>query len=184
MFFWIRRLLLLVLAVGLVLGGVIALGKLARDDLRPRERYTISFAEIECRPPPGLNRLEFLEQVPYYASVPVKLGLLEEDLPRRLADCFSRHPWVEKVEAVEVTPPRRVHVKLVYRKPVLAVPWDSGVRAVDGNGILLPKSAPIGVLPLYRGHAAAPAGPEGTRWGDPAVEAAAHALAGSRKMPN
>jgi hypothetical protein len=174
---WVPKVLLLVLVVSLVLGGVIVVHNLALDDLRARDRYTIPFAEINCTPPYGQNQAEFLDEVRYYASAPRHVRLLDEGLAERLAGYFSRHPWVEKVDAVEIAPPRTIGVKLVYRTPVLAVPHRGGeVRVVDGRGILLPKNAPSAGLPIYPGYAAPPVGPEGTLWGDVAVEAAAHAV--------
>src|SRR5262249_11509433 len=110
-------------------------------------------------------------------SMPERLPLLDEDLPRRLAEAFERHPWVEKVERVEVCPPGRVQVRHVYRVPVLAVPVAGQLRAVDCHGILLPATAPPQVLPVFKEPAAPPQGPAGTPWGDPAVEAAARAAA-------
>jgi hypothetical protein len=179
---WIPKLLVLVVVAGVILGSVIVIHNLALDDLRSRDRYTIGFAEIDCVPPYGQDRGEFLEEVRYYASAPSSVRLLDEGLAERLAGYFSRHPWVEKVD-VDITPPRSIRVKLVYRTPVLAVPWQDakhrpgGVRAVDGRGTLLPTNAPTAGLPIYPGYAPPPAGPEGTAWGDVAVEAAAHRAA-------
>jgi len=172
---WMLKSLALLLAVGLVLAGLIVLGNLALEHLRPRDRYNLAFADIECVPPPGQTRAEFLEQVQYYVSAPGSLALLDECLPKRLAEWFGRHPWVEKVEAVEITPPRSVRVKLVFRTAVLVVRWAGGMRAVDAHGIQLPRSAPTEGLPVFPGFAAKPAGPEGTPWGDDAVAAAARA---------
>jgi hypothetical protein len=179
---WVPKLVALVVVVTLILGSIIVVHNLALDDLRARERYTITFADIDCTPPYGQDRAEFLDEVRYYASAPNYVRLLDADLAERLAGYFGRHPWVEKVE-VEITQPRTIRVKPVYRTPVLAVAWQDvkhrpgGVRAVDGHGILLPKNAPTAGLAMYPGYAAPPSGPEGTPWGDVAVEAAAHKAA-------
>ena len=105
---WMLKSLALLLVVGLVLAGLIVVGNLARDHLRPRDRYTFAFADIDCVPPPGQSRTEFLDAVQYYASAPKTLRLLDEDLPERLAKGFGRHPWVEKVESVEIVPCKRI----------------------------------------------------------------------------
>src|SRR5205085_1645284 len=63
----------------------------------------------------------FLGEVQYLGGLPERLALLDDDLPGRLAEAFARHPWVEKVERVEVVPPGRVRARLTYRTPVLAV---------------------------------------------------------------
>jgi hypothetical protein len=168
-------------AVVLFVGGLLALGNLALDSLRDRERYTVPLAEVECEPPPGHTRERFLDEVQYTARLPDRLHLLEEDLLKRLADAFALHPWVEKVERVEVTPPRRVQVRVVYRRPALAVSDGEQLRAVDREGILLPRGAPTEGLPVYEGEPPPPAGPAGARWGDAAVEGAARRAANKSK---
>jgi hypothetical protein len=172
---WLLQALALVLLVGLSLGGVIAIGRLAHVDLREQQRYQLAFADISCEPPPGLSRASFLDEVQYLTSFPGSLDLLDPDLAERLAAGFGKHPWVARVERVEVVPPRLVRLTLVYRKPALAVPLRGQVRVVDGDGVVLPKSVSADGLPVFAGKAPPPAGPAGSRWGDAAVEAAARA---------
>jgi hypothetical protein len=157
----------------LLLFGLIALGQVALDHLRDHERYTIPFAEIDCAPPSHQEREDFLGEVRYLSGFPNWVRLLEDGLPARLAEAFARHPWVEKVERVEVIPPRQVRVRLTYRQPVLAVPYAGQWRAVDRTGVLLPATASVEGLPVYRGHPRPPSGPAGTPWGDEAIEEAA-----------
>jgi hypothetical protein len=172
---WLLKSLALLATVALFLTGLIWLGELVREDLREQQRCALPFADVICAPPPGLNRGDFLDEVRYLGNVPERLNLLDPDLAQRLARAFARHPWVARVERVEVLPPARVRVQLVYRRPALAVPLGDRLRVVDSNGILLPRSAPTTGLPIFSGKAAPPAGPAGTAWGDPAVEAAARA---------
>jgi hypothetical protein len=189
------------LVAALLLAGLIVLGRAARDALRPQERYAVAFGDIDCEPPPGEERAAFLGEVQYLAGLPERLPVLDEDLPARLAEAFARHPWVEKVERVEVVPPGRVRARLAYRTPVLAVllhgeaqdgraPLIEALssrglgahgallpaRAVDRDGTLLPAGAPLAGLPIFYG-APPPAGPAGSPWGDRAVEAAARTAA-------
>jgi hypothetical protein len=170
---WIFKTLLLIVGVAGFLGGLIALGQWARQS----ERYTISFSDIDCTAPPGLERVAFLDEVQYLAAMPKYLNLLNDDLKQQLADAFRHHPWVAEVSQVELAPPKQVRVTLVYRRPVLAVKLGSSLRAVDAEGILLPREAVTDGLPVYPGKAAPPAGPAGVRWGDPAVESMARACA-------
>ena len=177
-----RRVILVLLLVAAPLLVVVALvlaGKLSLEEIRGRERYQLPFADIECTPPPGQSRDGFLAEVRYLTELPDQLPLLEEGLAARLASAFALHPWVEKVERVEIVPPHRVLVQLVYRTPVLAVRQGEQVRAVDRRGILLPTTAITDGLPVFQGKAKPPAGPTGTPWGDPAVEEAARAAARS-----
>jgi hypothetical protein len=167
------RLVLPLAGASVLLLTVAILGKQARESLRQEDRYLISFAAIDCVPPPGLERPDFLNEVQYLAGLPERLSLLDDELASRLRAAFARHPWVRNVEDVEIAPPRRVHVRLRYRVPVLAVNWSGRLRAVDAASVLLPATANTQGLPVFRGTPAPPAGPAGTRWGDPAVEAAA-----------
>jgi hypothetical protein len=193
------RLLVPPLAAALLLAGLIALGKAARDALREQGRYTMPLADITCDAPPGEDWHRFCGEVEYLGGLPTPLHLLDEDLPDRLAAAFAKHPWVEKVERVEVAPPGHVAVQLVYRTPVLAVlvngPAPDGQapilrplakrsggqrqsalaahRVVDRAGALLPATAPVQGLPILYTLASPPTGPAGMPWGDATVEAAA-----------
>ncbi len=180
---FLTPLVTVLLGAGLVLFALVALGRFARDRLSESERYTIRFDEIECLPPPpGQDRAAFLGEVQYLAELPEQIRLLDDDLVRRLAGAFLRHPWVERVERVS-RGPRQVRVWLTYRAPVLAVPADGQLRAVDGHGILLPPGADVTGLPVFKGKARPPAGAAGALWGDAAVEAAARAAA-ARRAPH
>lgn len=171
------RSLLPLAGVAAVVAGIIYLGNLARDHLREHEQYQIRFADIECQPPPGMKPGEFLDEVQYLSSMPAQLNLLEQQLPEKLAKAFGRHPWVEEVLKVQILPPAQIHVQLTYRRPALAIRWDEQMRAVDGNGILLPPNASTEGLPVYSGKATPPKGPAGTAWGDAKVLAEARKAA-------
>ena len=170
---WLLKSVLLFVLVAGFLGGLIGAGRWGLEHLRGRDRYDMAFTDIECVPPVGMDKQEFLHEVLYESRLPKRLHLLDEDLPQQLRDGFARHPWIEKVEAVEIKPPRQVLVKLTHRTPVLAVKVGDKIRAVDGFGVLLRDNAPTRGLPVYDGAAKPPQGPAGTRWGDPNVEAAA-----------
>ncbi len=172
--------LLVIAAVAGFFAGLIVLGQWALEQIRGRERYRIAFADIDCVPPPGMTRRDFLDEVQYQAQLPNQISLLDEGLSDKVAAAFAKHPWVEKVTGVEVAASGRIVVRLAYRTPVMSVPVDGGLRAVDAQGVLLPKQTPVHGLPVFQGNAARPQGPAGTRWGDAAVEAAAAAL---RKSP-
>ena len=172
-------LLLLALIAGF-LAGVVLLGRWGLEEIRDQDRYLVRFNEIVCTPPPGLERTTFLDEVQYLSRLPEKLKLIDEELPRQLQDGFGKHPWVEKVDAVLLTPPRRVEVKLTLRTPTLAVKWNGALRVVDGDGVLLPlKSATTG-LPVYEKKTSPPQGPDGTRWGDADLEQHARKLRAPR----
>jgi hypothetical protein len=171
------RILIPLVGAVVVLAALAALGRWARDSLREDERYSFDFAAIDCTPPTGLAKDQFLTEVQYLAGLPNQLVLLDDALAARLKEGFGRHPWVEQVENVRISP-HRIEVQLHYRKPALAVMWGGKLRAVDEAGVLLPAMAETGGLPVYPTTPAPPAGPAGTPWGDPEVAAAARAAAG------
>lgn len=174
---WLFKSMLLFALVGLFLAGLIWAGRWGLDQLRGRDRYDVPFRDIECEPPVGMPRRDFLDEVRYVApAIPERLNLIDDDLPTQLKDAFSAHPWVERVDSVEIKPPKRVVVALTHRTPVLAVKIGDKVHAVDGQGVLLPGNAPTIGLPVYDQEAPPPKGAAGTRWGDANVEAAARKL--------
>jgi hypothetical protein len=177
---WLFKAALVLIVVAAILGGLIWAGHWGSEHLRGRTRYDLPFTAIECEPPAGMDRSAFLDEVRYYArSVPEQLHLLDDDLRQRLHDAFAAHPWVERVASVEITPPKRIVVRLVHRTPVLAVRIGVQMHAVDASGVLLPGNAPTRDLPVYDGDAKVPAG-IGKRWGDADVEAAARKLKSNR----
>jgi hypothetical protein len=167
--------------VVLLLAGLLLAGKLIRDEVAQHDRYRFPFNHIICATPPGLDRGEFLDEVQYLASLPDRLNVLDDGLPERLAKAFAGHPWVEKVEGVEIVSAQEVRVRLLFRTPVLAVelPGEAKRLAVDRHGVRLPGNADTRDLPIFSGKISPPAGPAGSRWGDPAVEAAARAASKS-----
>jgi hypothetical protein len=170
------QIVLTLLACALALGGVIALGQYFRRQLRDEPRYQFSLTEIECPAPSGMGRAAFLSEVQYLNGLPEQVSLLDDALAERLAAAFARHAWVENVQQVEIGPGRRIRVQLEFRLPALAVTYsdkDLVTRAVDKQGILLPREADTKSLPALLGIFPPPAGSAGKPWGDPEVEAAA-----------
>ena len=170
---WLMRSTALVLLVAGFLACLIWLGGWALTQIRDQPRYQVALSDIDCDVPEGMEKQAFLGEVQYLSQLQPDLNVLDDDLRDRLTHAFARHPWVEKVDEVEITPPRTVTVRLRFRTPVLAVPWDGEMRAVDGDGVLLPKTAPTRGLPVYDGVPQRPRGPAGTHWGDTDLERAA-----------
>jgi hypothetical protein len=179
---WIFQAGVVVIAACLLVVGLLAVGNATRQGIRDLDRYTLPFDEIECVPPPNQTRADFLSEVQYLAGLPGKMKLLDDDFPSRLAAAFAGHPWVERVERVEVTSPRQVRVQLTFRKPTLAVRVVAStggkalshvVRAVDASGTLLPANAQTQGLPTLALEGTGTPGTAGKPWGVPAVAEAA-----------
>jgi hypothetical protein len=181
---WLLQFIVLFLAIGMLLAGVLWLGGYAREQLREHERFQTAFADIECNPPGPLARQDFLEEVRYHSRLPERFSIFEEGLAERLQTGFAKHPWVAKVLRVDIVPPQGVRVELAFRQPVLAVEVTTDLagmgsatsvplRGVDNQGVLLPKMVPLGSeLPVLR-RAARPTGGAGQPWGDVGVLVAA-----------
>ncbi len=126
---WIVQVGAPILGGMLVLLGVVALGRVARAALGQQPAYSLAFDAIDCPPPEGLSRTQFLQEVRSLAHLPNSLPLLDQKLTVRLHGAFAVHPWVESVHAVTLDRSEtkvehaaaQIRVELVFRRPVLAV---------------------------------------------------------------
>lgn len=172
---WTGRLVLTLVVAGLVVLVVLGVGHYLGEGLRDDARYQANFADIECPPPPGMAREEFLSEVQYQGGFPDHLAVLDKEQTRKLALAFAAHAWVEKVEGVRVQPPNKIRIHLTYRTPVLAVEarGKPDRSPVDRFGVVLPTKGLDPSLPLLKDIETVGATPTGAVWNDPAVQAAA-----------
>jgi hypothetical protein len=167
--------LAVVLTLLVAAGALVVLNTIGGDALRRiggRDRYRVSFADIACDAPPGLDRPTFLAEVRYVGELHETVSPLDAADRDRLAGGFAKHPWVEAVEGV--TPePGGVRIALRFRTPVLAVTTTTGEpRLLDGHGVLLPVTrTPPGVAELA-GRVAPPTVAAGEVWTEPDVRRA------------
>jgi len=110
----ILKCVLVFVAVGLAVGGIVAVGNLARGMLADRDRYLFEFDAVECPIPPGLSRGQFLAEVQYLSGIPEKLSVVDADLPDALMLAFSRHPRVKSVGKVRVVSRSNVSIELTF----------------------------------------------------------------------
>lgn len=153
-------------AAAAVLWCVSRLGDDARRGVSTHDRYRVRFADIQCNPPPGVDRSTFLAEVRYLAAAPETVQSLDPALADTLTASFSRHPWVAAVERVTVDRDGAVHVSLRHRKPRLALRMADGVRVVDEFGIVLPIAADARGLPEWITKAPSPLPDAGRPWPD------------------
>lgn len=108
------------------------------------------------------------------------LPLHDPELSNRLARAFDMHPWVRQVVRVELRHPAGAIVEVACREPAAMVGVDGGLLAVDAEGVVLPSAdftaESAAAYPRLGGIGSSPQGPEGARWGDPAVEEGAALL--------
>src|SRR5262245_60875772 len=124
---WLLQSLMTLCLGGGLLAAIILLGRWGLESLRGKVRYAVTIADVECQAPPGLSRAEFLEEVRYLAQMPERIDLLEAGLANQLTRAFAQHPWVDKVESLEVEPSRKIQARLSFRRPVLAVRTAEGL---------------------------------------------------------
>lgn len=156
------------LLVAAVLAGIIFLGRWSLGQLKSDERFQVSFDEIDCPAPPGMKRRDFLGEVRYLSRMPARLSVADPTTVEKLREAFAKHPWVLVVDDVTPRPPDQLRVRLTFRLPALAVPWNGGVRVVDDRGVLLPDGVDGTGLPRYPGTPLPP-GEAGSPWPDPDV---------------
>lgn len=166
---WLVQFVLPLLAGAGLIAGVIAVGRLARDDLR-RGEPSLTFADVDCVAPPGMTREDFLEETQYLAGLPDRLDPRDETTAERVRQALAAHPWVETVRQVRVSP-EGISAELRCRVAVLWVAQTE--RAADRHGVLLPVSAQRQGLVVLTGQTRLPSGRAGQPWGDADVEAAA-----------
>jgi hypothetical protein len=166
---WLVQFVLPLLAAAGLIVAVIWLGRLARDDKRKREA-PFTFVQIDCTPPPGMTREDFLKEAQYLAELPDRLDLHDDTTADRVRQALAAHPWVESVREVRVSPDG-VSADVGCRVGVVWV--DLYARAADRHGVLLPISAKKEGLVVLTSRARPPSGRAGQPWSNPDVEATA-----------
>jgi hypothetical protein len=179
---WLIQVGALAVAIALLLAGLVTVGNVTRARLQDLDRYSLAFSEIQCDFPPGQTRADFLSEVQYLAGMPGRVRLLDESLPARLAEAFAAHPWVQRVEQVQILSTHDVRASLVFRNPLLAVKLSRSssapsVRVVDEQGVLLPTSAPAEGLPTLTVEGKTAPSSAGRPWDTPAVTEASRIAA-------
>ena len=146
-------------------------------DLSARPEYQVDWNSVLVTPVPRGVPERVVNDVRLQAQLPERLSLLQPGLAKQLAKAFAAHPWVERVDRVEVKRQRRIDVDLTYRRVTLVVETSRGFYPVDVQCVLLPPSdfAPEDVsrLPVCRNVKTLPQGAAGEQWGDLIVECAA-----------
>jgi len=111
------------------------------------------------------------------ASLDGGVPIGDPELPNRLARAFDTHPWVKQVVSVKPRHPAAAVVEVLCREPVAMVSVKGGLLAVDAEGVVLPSGdftpEAAAEYPRVTGIESSPQGPEGSAWGDTAVEEAA-----------
>ena len=131
----------LTIFIGLgLLTSLVWIGQRAGNAVADQSRYQIPISQLQCDPPPGVERAAFLAEVRSLGNLPETVSAVAAETPPLLATAFAKHPWVEVVTRVHVTTDRAIHVELKFRTPVLSIKiaGETAMRMVDKTGTLLP----------------------------------------------
>lgn len=139
-----------------------------------RGDYQLDLNEIELPPKPVWIRADVRFEALRDASLDPPLSMLDTALPERLAKAYSLHPWVRRVEGVQITYPAHANIKLQYRQPAAMVELATGLLPIDGSGTLLPprdfeNHPDVLKYPRFAVNAGSPTAPAGTVWENPIV---------------
>lgn len=176
---WIGAALLLTAAI---IGGFVA-WKRWGPEVMERSAYKLAVDNVTLPEQPPWISSDIRAEV-FRDSSLTNSSMLERGLTKRVCDAFEMHPWVERVNRVNMQPPARVLVDLNYRQPVAwvrvpdgVIPGKSGgVLPIDKSAVLLPPKGLTDQPPdllLITIDGISPCGPAGEAWGDPRVAGAA-----------
>ncbi|MCC7474749.1 MAG: hypothetical protein IT425_05095 [Pirellulales bacterium] len=162
----------------LAIGGVAhVVWRYVAPDLAGEPRFVLTAEHVHATTQPPWIRTNVTEKALRDSNLVGRVSVLGnwDDLARRVKDAFEFQPWVARVNRITRTPPRDVHVELVYRKPVAAVESRdaSGIAfmPIDESAVRLPEGdftdAERRYLPRIAGVTGRPL--VGDRWEDPRV---------------
>ena len=167
-----RPVLILLVVVGLLGGGSYVAWQKVKSRVLGLPEYRVGPEQVEITRQPDWIHTDIRQDVFRDPTLDGPLSLMEDDLTKRIAKAFSRHPWVARVGQVTKHHPALVKVPLVYRKPVCMVEvaeTPKGRYAVDAEGVVLPiedfTSVEATHYPRLVGVDRKPSVPAGQRWG-------------------
>ncbi len=121
----------------------------------PRFQITADLIHLTPEQYPPWIRSDVKLQVFRDSGITDSLTLLDEpgDIQQRLVDAFELHPWIRKVNRVNLSGPRRIDIELEYREPVAVVEatasGTSVMLPVDRDAVRLPDDELTDVEKLY-----------------------------------
>ena len=174
-----RPLAILALVVVALAAGWSAVwnGSGVQDYLLGSDQYIVGPEQVVITQQPDWIHSDLRAEVFRNASLDGPLSIMDDDLTQRLAQAFSLHPWIARVDRVTKSHPSRVDVELVYRRPACIVEVRDNWLPVDAHSVLLPREdfsqVEASRYPLVVGIRTLPVGATGDPWGDGRVVGAA-----------
>ncbi len=146
-------------------------------------------------PPPWISPSFIDEVTEDYPGGFYGVNITDKEQIKTLFSALMHHPWVKRVESLEVSHPARILIRLTFREPIALVEVSKkqadlygnqdkdGFYSIDSEGTLLPSDYLDTCLKMnpeaqydylwISGIESAPMGGYGEPWNDPAVENAA-----------
>lgn len=164
----------LVVVCGLLGGTAWFLWQQVHRTVATRGDNQLALNEIELPAKPVWIRADVRAEALRDASLDPPLSLLDASLPERLAKAYQLHPWVSRVEGVQLTYPAHANIKLQYRRPVAMVDVNNGLLPIDAAGALLPtrdfeNHPDMLKYPRLKVSVGSPTAPAGTVWENPII---------------
>ncbi|QDU55587.1 cell division protein FtsQ/DivIB [Aeoliella mucimassa] len=110
----------------------------------PEYRLTMDTVQLVPESLPPWIRTDVKSQVFRDSGLTDSLTLLDNpaEVQQQLVDAFELHPWIRKVERVDLVGPGRVEVTLEYREPIAVAEFVANdtreLLPVDAEGVRLP----------------------------------------------
>lgn len=140
-----------------------------------RGDYQLELKDIELPPKPAWIRADIRAEALRDASLDPPLSILDTaQQSERLFKAFSLHPWVSRVENVQLTYPAHAKINLQYRRPIAMVDMSNGLFPIDAAGTLLPTGdfanhPDLLKYPRLVVKIGSPTAPAGTVWENPII---------------
>lgn len=189
-----RRIWLQIICAGTIFAALWSGWQVMRETALADGRYQAGRRDILTLSPPPWISPHFIDEVLSYRKVTDSTGvnITDRKAIEDLFVAFTKHPWVKRVESLEIAYPARIFVRLEFRVPTALVEaaaeqygpeFRGGVFPIDAEGVLLPsdylkasQAADPGSVFDYlwiSGIRSTPMGGVGEPWNDPRLEEAA-----------
>ncbi len=168
---------LLLAAAVAAAGGVVGLAKLWRATTR-MEEFLVRPWEVSISSSwvvPAELKKDF-QRTDATGILSRQVSIFETDLALKVAQAYSRSPWVRRVTSVRKVFPNRLDVKLELREPYALVTYGGKTYCVDQDGVVLTRRIYdlrprrlVSLRPLVALRSASAPPPAGRLWDDVAV---------------
>jgi hypothetical protein len=88
---------------------------------------------------PSWAKMELLDEIKKIPIIEEEHSIFERGLPEKIAEAYSKKPWVAKVHSVKKEFPNKIKIKFSLRKPFAVFKKGKSFYLLDGECIRLPE---------------------------------------------